>query len=335
MNILIVRLGALGDVVHAIPAAAALKRKFPDARIDWLVDRKHREIVDLVTVIDRTIAINSSSLGGWIEAVRTLRQTSYTAAIDLQGLLKSAVLARASGAEHVIGFSIYHLREKTARPFYSTTADVGADHIIVRNINLLRAVEVDSAEIEFPLRAPASDVLERLRERLPDARPFVLINPGAAWPNKRWPPERFSALASFIRDEVGMTPVVVWGPGEETLAHGIVSLSSGAAVEAPPTSVTDLVALTRAASLLISGDTGPLHIATAVGTPVVALFGPTDPARNGPYAAEDVSVSRYDACDCHYERRCHQSAWCLADVSVSEVCAAVQRRLRSILTARG
>src|SRR5215471_4235956 len=334
MQILIVRLGALGDVVHTIPAAAALRRKFPDGRIDWLVDRKHREIVDLVTVVDRTIAINSTSMGGWIEAVRTLRQTSYAAAIDLQGLLKSAVLARASGAEHVIGFSIWHLREKTARPFYSETADVGGGHIIARNLDLLRAVDVESTEIEFPLRMPDSDVLERLRERLPDERPFVRINPGAAWPNKRWPAERFGAVASFIRDEAGLTPVVVWGPGEETLARGVVRVSAGAAIEAPPTSVTDLVALTRAASLLISGDTGPLHVATAVGTPVVALFGPTDPARNGPYASEDVSVSRYDACDCHYERRCHQSAWCVADVSVAEVCAAVQRRLRSILTAR-
>jgi len=332
--ILVVRFGALGDVVHTIPAVAALRKAFPDARLDWLVDRRHRDIVDLVTVVDRVIAVDSHTLAGWSAAVSAIRQTKYTAAIDLQGLLKSAVFARASGANQVIGFSIYHLREKTARPFYSTTADVGDEHIILKNMRLLRAVGVDSTEIVFPLRVPDSDALRQLRDRIPADRPFALLNPGAAWPNKRWPPERFGAVASFIRDECAMTPVVLWGPGEETLASGVATVSGGAAVLAPPTSVTDLVALTDAAALVVSGDTGPLHIATAVGTPVVALFGPTDPARNGPYAPADASVSRYDACGCHYDRRCHQSAWCLADVSIAEVCAAVKRRAGSILAAR-
>jgi lipopolysaccharide heptosyltransferase I len=334
MNILVVRLGALGDVVHTIPAVAAIKRAFPDSRIDWLVDRKHRDIVDLVTVIDRVIAIDSNSIAGWPGAIRALRQTTYNAALDLQGLLKSAVFARGSGADHVIGFSIYHLREKTARPFYSTTEDVGHEHIILRNLRLLRAIEVDSSEIVFPLRIPESEALRQLRDRIPAERPFALVNPGAAWPNKRWPVERFAAVAAFIREECGMTPVVLWGPGEEALAGAVVSGSGGAAVLAPATSVKDLVAVSRAASMLVSGDTGPLHIAAAVGTPVVGVFGPTDPARNGPFAAADISVSRYDACDCQYERRCHRSAWCLADVSVAEVCAAVKRRAGSILAAR-
>ena len=334
MNILIVRLGALGDVVHTIPAVAAVRKAFPDARIDWLVDRKHRAIVDLVTAVDRAIAVDSNTLAGWSETIGMLRQTKYNAAIDLQGLLKSAVFARASGADHVIGFSIYHLREKTARPFYSTTENVEDEHIILKNLRLLRAIDVDSTEIVFPLRVPESDALRQLRERIPPDRPFALINAGAAWPNKRWAPERFGALASFIRDECRMTPVVLWGPGEEPLASGIVTVSAGAAVQAPATSVTDLVALSRAAAIVVSGDTGPLHIAAAVGTPVVALFGPTDPARNGPFSAADITVSRYEACRCHYDRRCHESAWCLAEVSVAEVCAAVKRRAGSILAAR-
>jgi len=334
MNMLVVRLGALGDIVHAIPAVAAIRKAFPESRIDWLVDRRHRDIVDLVTVVDRVIAVDSNSLAGWSEAVRLLRQTRYTTAIDLQGLLKSAIFARASGAERVIGFSIYHLREKTARPFYSTTEDVGHEHIIVRNLRLLRAMAVDSTTIEFPLRVPDSDALSDLRARIAADRPFALINPGAAWPNKRWAPERFGALASFIRDECNMTPVVLWGPGEEALVAAVVTASSGAAVQAPATTVRDLVALARASSLFVSGDTGPLHVAAAVGTPIVALFGPTDAARNGPFAAADVSVSRYDSCRCHYERRCHEPTMCLADISIAEACAAVKRRAGSILTAR-
>lgn len=328
MNILIVRLGALGDVIHAVPAAAALRKAFPDARIDWLVDAKHRDIVDLVTAIDRAVSLESPTMAGWTAALRALRAMPYDIAIDLQGLMKSAVLARASGAARVVGFSIWHLREKTARPFYSDAHDAEGGHVIRKNLRLLRAVGVEDDEIRFPLADVASPALDDLRRRIAADRPFVLINPGAAWPNKRWAPERFGELATFLRDECGLTPVVLWGPGEEGLAQAVIAASSGAAIAAPPTRVADLVSMARAAALLVSGDTGPLHIATAVGTPTVSLFGPTDPERNGPYAAGDVAVSRYEVCGCHYDRRCHEPSWCLGQVEVAEVCAAVQRRLR-------
>lgn len=326
MNVLVVRLGALGDVVHTIPATAALRTAFPDAGIDWLVDAKHRAIVDLVTTIDRVVPLEQPTLSGWSAVVQALRRTRYDVAIDLQGLLKSAVLARASGAARVVGFSIWHLREKTARPFYSDAHDAEGGHVIAKNLRLLRALGVDDRTIRFPLADPPSAALDYLRQRL-GARPFGLINAGAAWPNKRWPPERFGQLAAFLRDACGVVPVILWGPGEEALAATVVAASSGTAMEAPPTTVTDLVALARAAALVVSGDTGPLHIATAVGTPTVSLFGPTDPQRNGPFDAADAVISRYDVCGCHYDRRCHQPEWCLASAHLAEVCAAVQRRL--------
>ena len=326
MNILIVRLGALGDVVHAIPAAAALRRAFPGARIDWLVEAKHRAIVDLVTVIDRTIAVERSTVGGWHQAVRELRATPYDLAIDLQGLLKSAVLARASGAARVVGFSIWHLREKTARPFYSDVRDAEGGHVIAKNLRLLEAVEIHDHEISFPLADVPSAAVDSLRVQIGATTPFALVNAGAAWVNKRWPAHRFGELASFLREACGLVPVVLWGPGEEGLAADVIAASGKAAVLAPPTSIADIVAMTRAAALVVSGDTGPLHIATAVGTPTVSIFGPTDPARNGPFAVGDVAVSRYDICGCHYDRTCHEAAWCLADLPVPEVCAAVQRR---------
>lgn len=327
MNILIVRLGALGDVVHAIPAAAALRRAFPGAGLDWLVDAKHREIVDLVTVVDRSIALEAPTLAGWTGAFKALRQTAYDVALDLQGLMKSAVLARASGAARVVGFSIWHLREKTARPFYTDAHDAEGGHVIRKNLRLLRALGVDDEEIRFPLGDVPSPALDELRRRIPAGRGFALINPGAAWPNKRWPAERFGELASFVGEACGLTPVVLWGPGERSLAEAVIAASSGAAILAPATRVADLVALSRAASLVVSGDTGPLHLATAVGTPSVCLFGPTDPARNGPFSDADVTVSRYDTCGCHYDRRCHEPSWCLGGVGTPEVCAAVQRRL--------
>ena len=326
MNILIVRLGALGDVVHTVPAAAALRTAFPDARIEWLVDARHRAIVDLVTAVDRAIPLQRSTISGWSDVIRALRQTPYDVAIDLQGLLKSAVLARASGARRVVGFSIWHLREKTARPFYSDAHDAEGGHVIAKNLRLLAAIGVHDETIRFPLADPPSAALDHLRRRI-GPRPFALINAGAAWPNKRWPPERFGQIAAFLREACGLEPVVLWGPGEEILASQVTAASSGTAIEAPRTTVTDLVALARAASLVISGDTGPLHIATAVGTPTVSLFGPTDPERNGPFDPADAVISRYDACGCHYDRRCHRARWCLDGVEIAEVCAAVQRRL--------
>ncbi len=285
-----------------------------------------------MTVVDRAIPLERPTLAGWTTALRTLRRTRYDVAIDLQGLMKSAVLARASGASRVVGFSIWHLREKTARPFYSDAHDAEGGHVIRKNLRLLRAVGVEDEEIRFPLADVPSRALDELRRRIPPDARFALINAGAAWPNKRWPPERFGELASFLRDACGLTPVVLWAPGEEDLADAVIAASSGAAIAAPATGVVDLVALARASALFVSGDTGPLHIATAVGTPTVSLFGPTDPLRNGPHAPDDVVVSRYDTCGCHYDRRCHEPSWCLGEVGAAEVCAAVQRRL---LASRG
>jgi len=158
--------------------------------------------------------------------------------------------------------------------------------------------------------------------------PFVLMNPGAAWPNKRWPAERFAALARELQARHHMKSAVLWGPGEETLAAQIARASSGAADMAPATTLADVLALARDARLLVSGDTGPTHLAAAVGTPIVGLYGPTDPARNGPWHPDDICVSRFAACACHHQRRCHVPAtWCLADIAVADVLAAVDQRL--------
>ncbi|MBA2303694.1 MAG: glycosyltransferase family 9 protein [Acidobacteria bacterium] len=330
MNILIVRLGALGDIVHAIPAAAALRRAYPSARIDWLVDAKHREILDLVTAIDRTVVLEKANLRGWIAATRQLRAARYDVAVDFQGLMKSAVLARASGAKRVLGFSIWHLREKSARPFYSESLDPSASsphhHVISKNLRLVEALGVTSPVVEFPLRRVSSAALDILTAEAGGAS-FAVLNPGAAWPNKRWYTDRFGELAAFLKEVRGLTPFVLWGPGEEALAQAVVESSNGAARLAPATRLADLVEICRSASLMVSGDTGPLHIAAAVGTPIVSIFGPTDPTRNGPWSPDDVAVSRFAACGCHYDRRCRQSEWCLTTIPVVEITAAVQRRL--------
>ena len=340
MKVLLVRLGALGDIIHAVPAAAALRARFPGAQIDWLVDAKHQGILEFVTVIDRALPLESPTPRGWIAAVRRMRAIRYDVAVDFQGLLKSAVLARASGAPRVIGFSTRHLREKTARPFYSETSGSRwvplqpDQHVIRKNLDLLRALGIRDAPVRFPLAAPDSAALAAVAADLGPETPFAILNPGAAWPNKRWPADRFGEVAAFLRDVRGLATIVLWGPGEEAIARAVVGASAGAARLAPPTSLGDLLALARAAVLMVSGDTGPLHIAAAAGTPVVALFGPTDPGRNGPWAEEDVTISRYATCGCHYQRKCRRANWCLAEVPVAEVTAAIQRRLAARGAAR-
>jgi lipopolysaccharide heptosyltransferase I len=328
-RILIVRLGSLGDLVHTLPAVAALRRAWPAAEIDWLVDAAHEEFVRLATVVTAVIALEAPTPGGWLNAVRRLRARRYDAALDFQGLVKSAALARLSGARRVIGFDRQSLREAAAAPFYRERVIIPpGTHVIQKNLRLATAIGGSGDAIAFPLAEPVSAALDIVRSSAPDG--FVLLNPGAAWPNKRWPPERFGRLARWIRDQHRCRSVVVWGPGEREVAVEAVRQSAGAASLAPPTRLPDLVALARAARLMVSGDTGPTHIAAAVGTPIVALFGPTDPARNGPWDARDVSISRYAECECHYERRCRRSAdrWCLGTISDDEAAVAVEARLR-------
>jgi heptosyltransferase I len=311
--------------VHALPVAAALRRRYPRATIDWLVARKHREILELVPVVDRVIALGDWT--SWPGIVGELRRAAYDVAIDLQGLLKSAALARSSGARRVVGFPPGHVRERLASVFYKETVSppTSAVHVVQQNLALVAPLGIESTDLEFPIRetpsAAADEVLERTGGR------YVLINPGAAWPNKRWPPERFGAAAAAIRRTHGLESVVIWGPGERLLAESVVARSLGAASVAPPTSIGDLAALARRAILMISGDTGPMHVAAAAGTPIVGIYGPTRPQRNGPWSPADVCVSRDSVCQCHHLRRCRLETMCLVDVQVEEVVEAVTRRL--------
>lgn len=328
---LIIRFGSLGDVVHGIPTAAALRHRYPRAQIDWVVDPRYVPLLDLVECLDRRIPLDPRDLARGRPAawalVRDLRRARYDAVIDLQGLLKSAVLARMASARRTIGMPRRYLREPLARVFYSETPDPGAAaHVVHRSLGLLAAVGVNDAAARFPLVIPRTPAAAQAAERV-GSPAYAVLNPGAAWPNKRWPPDRFGAVAAALGAEVGLRSLVLWGPGEEALAEAVASASRGAAVAAPPTTIPDVVAIARAARVMVSGDTGPLHLAAAVGTPVVALFGPTYAARNGPWSPGDLVIARTDRCSCLYERRCRHAVPCIDDIPVAEVVAAVRQRL--------
>lgn len=336
---LIVRLGSLGDLVHAVPAVAALREAHPDARIDWLVERPHAALLAQVPAISNVVVLKGRSLSGWLATRAELRATKYDVAIDLQGLMKSAALARLSGAKRVVGFDTSSLREPVARWFYTeqVTVDDGR-HVIEKNLALMHRVIGDrrSGDMTSPgrpitgspddFRLSPSPALQALRDE--GVTEFALLNPSAAWPNKRWPPERFAAVARWIHATYGWTPVILWGPGEDALADVIVAGAGGVAVRAPRTTFNDLLVLARASKLFVSGDTGPLHLACAMSAPVVALFGPTTEKRNGPWDDRDVSISRYDQCSCHYQRACRPGRdWCLGTISVDEVTHAITTRV--------
>ncbi|PYR79422.1 MAG: hypothetical protein DMF87_11280 [Acidobacteria bacterium] len=332
-SFLIVRLGSLGDVVHGIPVAAALRQEFPSSRIDWMVDPHYVELLNLVKGIDRKIPVDPRAIKHgrgrvrFKETLRELREADYDAAIDLQGLLKSAMLARSVRARRTIGFPRKHLREPLARLFYTVAPDPGdATHVIYKNLALLAPLKVTDRRLRFPIEIPYTPTLIQVVQRF-DPVGYVLINPGAAWPNKQWPPERFGQVAAAIARDFGWKSLVLWGPGEQELAHAVVAASNGAAEPCPPTTITDLVGVTRHARMMISGDTGPLHIAGAVSTPIVSLFGPTRPERNGPWGLYDVAISRVHHCSCVYERTCKKAERCIDDISVAEVMSAVHRRV--------
>lgn len=327
-RVLVVRLGSLGDLVHTLPAVAAVRRALPDAQIDWLVDAGHVEFLALVPAISSIVPLDARTASAWLDVRKRLRASKYDIALDFQGLIKSAALARISGAKRVLGFDRRALREPAAGWFYTEQVMTGEGrHVIQKNLTLAAAVGASTTDREFPLREVHSAALDAIRTQAPGR--FALLNCGAAWPNKRWPAERFGHVAAWLRDTRGLSSVVLWGPGERLLAEAVVAASDGAAIAAPPTTLTDLVACARAAALMISGDTGPTHIAAAVGTPIVALFGPTTPGRNGPWDADDISLSRYDQCSCHYQRRCRRddADWCLRAISEDDVRAAAGERL--------
>jgi heptosyltransferase I len=343
-RVLIVRLGALGDIVHAVPVLTALRAARPALQVDWLVEEAYLPVLELVDGLRRRIIVRArdgsrpgddvsrprftAGAGGYVKAVRFLRAQRYDVALDLQGLLKSAVWARASGAQRVVGFAPAHLRERQAAWFYTETVVPPApSHVIHKNLAIAAHLGVDASTVSVPLSvAPSAALAEAVSGAVGAAR-YAVLNPGAAWPNKRWPAARFGALAASLLHRHGLVSFVTWGPAERSLAEEIVRVSDGAARLAPPTTVRELAALLGGAALVVSGDTGPLHIAAAVGTPLVGLFGPTRPERNGPWDARDEVVSRAAVCQCHHKRQCQIGAPCIEGIALDEVVAAVDRRL--------
>ena len=333
---LVVKFGSLGDIVHCLPSVVQMRNAFPEADIDWLIERKNKIVVELSGLDVRLIPIdtyqwrNSPGIGSAkeiAELVWALSTDGHDCTIDFQGLLKSAFFAYLSGAPVRIGWERDFLKESVSRFFYTEVVTPKRIHIIDQQMELLRPLGIDpNWETEVPLRArdAAKKSVERKLGGLAD---YILINPGGNWPTKCWEPERYGELALRLMND-GFPVAVTWGPGEEELVRRLVR-SAGNGIREIPTTLEELVAVCQAARLFVGGDTGPMHFAAAAGTPIVAVFGPTSSDRNGPFRREDIVVERRLACRPCYERdRCPLEHWqCMVDITVDHVYEACRKRL--------
>jgi heptosyltransferase I len=290
----------MGDILHALPAVAALRQAHPDWVIDWVVEPRWRALLAAQGAKDRgpampvVDALHLASTREWrsnaqvlktlgeIQALRQeLRASGYDTAIDLQGAIRSAVVARMAGCRRLIGEE--EPRERAARWLYSERVSTHAEHVIEQDVELAAQIagdELHPAMAPLPVDPDAEAWCDALLASS-GSRPLALLNPGAGWGAKRWPVERFAAVARGLMGR-GFRVLVNAGPGEESMADVIVKEASGAAIPLA-TSLEQLIALTRRVTLCVAGDTGPLHLACALGRPVVGIYGPTDPSRNGPY----------------------------------------------------
>jgi lipopolysaccharide heptosyltransferase I len=338
-KILIIRLSSLGDILHALPAVQSLRTTYPKARIDWLVERRMAFLLSAVPGIDGIITIDTAALRtnplaweAWrqaAQAIRRLRSARYDISLDFQGLIKTAGLSLLSGADARIGFSRELVREKPAHWFYQRRVSKPAKPAHIVALNQLLAAEAGAIprSERVNLSVPSEDeaaIDSLLSEK--QLGEFVVINPGGGWYTKRWSPARYGALAARIGRELGLSIGVTTGPGEEMLFEKISSHCEGAKLHNFQVPFLQLVPLIRRARLLIGGDTGPFHLACALGIPVVGIFGPTDPARNGPWGGMDECLVRVLPCSFCYGRTCPTQNECM-DIGVEQVFQAVVRRL--------
>ncbi|MBI1748221.1 MAG: lipopolysaccharide heptosyltransferase I [Acidobacteria bacterium] len=337
-RILILKLGSIGDIVHTLPAVAALRRRYPQARLDWVVETRAKTILENCPVVDALIEIDTrrwrrrpfayTTIHECTDLMRGLRRARYDVAIDFQGLMKSATLAFISGAEVRVGFAGTHLREAAAQFLYTQKVTPGPaqhTHIITQNNALVQSLGVPVEEWTFPIAVTAEDeaYVEGQLQKLGVTR-YAIINPGGGWVNKLWPAERYGQLASRLWTDCGLKTVVTAGPAEGELVYRVLRQAPSQSTVFLPTTIKQLVPLAKRASFFIGGDTGPLHIAAAVGTPIIGLYGPTLPARNGPFGVSDKVICRTElTCLGCYKRTCPLGTTACMDIEVDAVMAII------------
>ena len=342
MRILIVRLGSIGDIVHALPSLGAIRGALPEAEISWVVESRAAEILRSNPLLDRLIVIDTKALrrglmsGETLRAprqqLRLLRASAFDLALDFQGLIKSAMIARLSGARRIVGFAREALREPPSRILLQETVQIPKGlHVIRKNLALVEGalripIPFDAEEFQFPIAIDQTHEDEAANAVGLD-RPYAILNPGGGWPTKLWSAEKFGLLADELWDHFRLHSLLTSGPGEEELTQRALSSSKSGKARAVSLSLKGLCALAKHADVYVGGETGPTHLAIAMGAPVVGLLGPTEWWRNGSPNPKDICVERTDI-DCR--ENCHRrscSKWICMDIDVERVLHAVSERL--------
>jgi lipopolysaccharide heptosyltransferase I len=331
-RILIVRLTALGDVIHGLPVACALRAAYPDATLGWVVEGRNAELLAGHPALDHVIPVQRrwmKSPRAILDLRRRLRAHRFDVALDLQCLTKSAVAAWLSGARRRIGKAGADGRE-LSRWFHNELIGVGGRHVIDHYLAMLKPLGIENPAVRFdvPERlAEARTIDDFLRGQNLLRKQFAVLNGGAGWPSKIWPAERYGAVARALRSVHGLASVAVWGtPEERPLAEGIVAGSDGAAVLAPPTTVLELAALSRRAALFVGSDTGPMHLAVAVDTPTISLHGPSVADWCGAYGPGNARLqAHYEAGSANHRRGADDAA--MRAITVEMVTTACDRVL--------
>lgn len=287
---LVLRLGSLGDIVHTFPAVAGLRETFPGARIIWLTHPRWKILVESSALASEIWDVETRSFSSIRKIIRSLRDAQIEAAIDYQGLWKTAALPFLSSIKKRIGFSSATIREAGVPILYTDRISPTTRHIADQNGEL--SIRAGSRRGVAPLALQIPGDMEPFIVGFlagMDVSCYVVLSPGGGWRSKCWPAERFGALCEKIHNVLGVRCILNFGPGEDDLVAAVLA-ASGAAKPLPlQTEIKQLMAILRKAQCVVGGDTGPLHLAVALGTPTVALYGPTDPARNGPYPPESNS----------------------------------------------
>ena len=337
-HILLIKPSSMGDIVHAMPTCEAIRRAYPKARLTWLVKREWAGLVERIEGVDRVWPVDST-LTGWLSQVSLLRAEHFDLVIDLQGLLRSAAIGWLSGSPLRVGFT----NGREGSPwFYSKLVPVPSleMHAVDRYLLVAKAVgAVAFGTPEFCFRIPQSDhdEVDRLLSRsgVAPGTSCVAMNVSARWPTKRWPAESFAEVADRLQQEGYGLVVLIGGPGDRVEVAAVKGQMKTPAIDLTgATTVGLLPALLSKASLLITNDSGPMHIAAAVGTPVVALFGPTSALLTGPYGAGHSVLTGNVSCRPCFSRTCRNALplECLRTVSPEQVLAAAraQRSLRMV-----
>ena len=302
---LVVRLTALGDILHTVPAVAALRADNRAARIDWVVERKWAPVLEGSPALNEVIPFDRRSAMGVVDCVRRLRQNHYTCAIDFQGLYKSSVIAMLSGAPRRIGFERGWAREGGAALLYTERVTPTGRHVAELNYSLAeKAGASRPLAPEYPLRVPAGGAAS-IRARLKELGigGYIVVGPGGSWRAKCWPAKRYGEFCREFEKGSDLRVVVIHGPGEESLAEEVCRAAAPTRPVAIRTTIEELMGLLAHARCVVAVDSGPLHLAAALGSPVVGLYGPTDPARNGPFVPGAVILSEALPEEISYKRR--------------------------------